>query len=104
MNVVCLTGELAEAPDARAPVRPGWSSLLLKVPRRGPWGGEDAGAFHVILALPPGLGSRATHEADVGGIVAVMGMLTVDVDYSATTRQIHYAVIAESIERVRSID
>ena len=104
LNVVCLTGRLVDVPDARIPLSQGWSNRLLKVPRRGLWGGEEPGAFDVNIVLPPELASKATRGAAEHGIVAVVGMLSVDIDYSAGRPHIQYAVVAESIERLGSLD
>lgn len=98
MNVVCLTGDLSEGPRVDLRLWRGWSSLLLQVPRRRPGGPEDAGVFDIVLVIPPGLASTATRERDVGRVVAVVGMLAVDTDYSTRPPQSHHVVIADSIE------
>lgn len=72
---------------------------MLRVPRRGIEGEEDAGVLSVTLALPPGLASTATHEREIGHWVAVVGMLEVDADYSDDDPRFQHTVVARSIER-----
>jgi hypothetical protein len=98
LNIVCLVGRLAAPFKDDIPLRPGWTSLLLRVPRQGPRGEEDAGVFTVQLALPPRL---ATSEGrDIGAQVSVVGMLATETDYSTGIPHVHHAVIPHSIERL----
>jgi hypothetical protein len=93
-------GRLAPPFGDDIPLRPGWSSLLLRVPRRGPRGEADAGVFTVQLAIPPGLASSQAREYDIGALVTIIGMLATETDYSEATPRIRHAVIAQSIERL----
>ena len=99
VNVVCLIGSLGDGPESDAPERPGWQRKVLKVPRRLPFGAEDAGVMSVIVLLPHELGARARFHG--GESVAVVGMLHVETDYSTPTPTVDYAVIAETIEPTR---
>ena len=103
MNVVCLTGTLdAATPASGFPLRAGWSRALVQVRRRGPRGESQAGIFRFILVLPPAVAPVAARAREEGTAVSVIGILAVDTDYSASTPQVHYVVIAESVERVRA--
>jgi hypothetical protein len=70
------------------------------VPRRGPLGEGEAGVFRFILVLPPAVAGKAARARAEGAVVSVVGILAVDTDYSPPTPQMHYVVIAESVERV----
>jgi hypothetical protein len=97
MNVVCLVGRLVEASEPSPEKDQG--GLLLRVPRRGPGGGgEEPGVVDVALTLSPGLNSTAAEHLQAGRLVAVMGMLDVDVDYSSAHPSAHPVVIAERFE------
>lgn len=100
LNVVCLTGQLLATPGARIPLQPGWSTLGLEVARPGLGGERDAGAFRITVVLPPGPASREIRERDVSSLVAVVGMLTIDTDYSGPSPRSHAAIVAASIERL----
>ena len=99
VNVVCLTGRLMQ-PSSADPIRPGWAIRLLEVPRAGPGDTEQAGVVDVLLALPPALASEASERYEAGCLVAVSGMLDVDIDYSHEVPRAHHTVIAERIERL----
>lgn len=100
LNLVCLMGQLEKPVGRESPFRPGWSSLLLRVPRSGPRGEQDAGVFDVELALPPGLAWSEVRAHGVGACVAIVGMLVSDTDYSAGSPRIRHAVVPRSIERI----
>ena len=103
MNVVCLTGTLdAGTPPSGFPLRPGWSRALVHVRRRGPRGQVEAGVFRFVLVLPPGAAREAARARETGAAVSVIGILAVDTDYSKSTPQMHYVVIAEVLERIRA--
>ena len=104
LNVVCLVGRLAEPLDHELPFRSGWTSLTLRVPRRGPRGEKDAGVFNVHLMLPPSLASREARSQDIGACVSIVGMLVSDTDYSGRVPRIRHAVIPQSIERLPDAD
>jgi hypothetical protein len=74
--------------------------MALEVPRRCVGGDEDAGVFRMTIALPPELSSDTRIEREPGTIVGVVGMLTVETDYSTATPRARYAIVAEAIERV----
>jgi hypothetical protein len=101
MNVVCLIGQLAEPPEPESSLWPGWDSLVLRVPREGVHGEEDAGVFSVRLALPPGFRGIDLHDREAGPFVAVVGVLAVETDYSGGVPLVRHAVIPRLIERVR---
>jgi hypothetical protein len=71
---------------------------VLKVPRRGPYGGEDPGVLTVVLLLPPKLASNARHHLAIPQWVTVAGLLDTDTDHSQGAPQAHHTVVAESIE------
>ncbi len=83
--------------ESGVPLRKGWSARGLRVPREGPEGEEDAGVFGVSLVMPQDVASDAARHG-IGAWVAVVGMLTVDVDYSDVAPRFHYAVVVRSIE------
>jgi hypothetical protein len=97
VNVICITGQLAGTINSGIPLREGWSSRVLRVPREGLDGEEDAGAFGVALLLPQWVAADARQQA-MGSWVAVVGTLTVDVDYTDGTPRFHHAVVVRSLE------
>ena len=101
MNVVCLTGTLSAAPKSGYPLRAGWSKALVQVRRRAPRGDAEPGIFRFILVLPPAVVPEAARAREDGSAVSVIGILAVDTDYSTPTPQMHYVVIADSLERIR---
>jgi hypothetical protein len=55
--------------------------------------------FSFVTVLPPRLAAEASRERR-GAPVSVVGMLAVDVDYSGASPQVHYVVVAESVQPV----
>ena len=84
-------------------MRPEWELVTLEVPRRRVGGDEDAGVLRVTIALPPELASDARIEREPGRVLGVVGMLTVETDYSAVPPSVHYAVVAEAIESLPAV-
>lgn len=72
----------------------------MQVTRRGPRAEDRAGVFRFVLVLPPAAAVDATRAEAEGSVVSVTGILAVDTDYSPPTPQLHYVVIAESVERL----
>lgn len=83
---------------------PDWSALGLEVTRPGLGGEKDAGAFRITVVLPPSPASKGIRERYVTSLVAIVGMLTIDTDYSGAHPQSHAAIVAASIERLATPD
>jgi hypothetical protein len=97
VNVVCLSGRLGQPTDSGIPLREGWSSRVLRVPRQGLDGEEDAGVFGVPLLLPRDVAFDVARHG-TGAWVSVVGTLTVDVEYSAGTPTARSAIVVRSVE------
>jgi hypothetical protein len=97
VNVVCITGRLGGTIKSGIPLQEGWSTRVLRVPREGLDGEEDAGVFGVVLLLPHWLAAEARQQA-TGSWMAVVGALIADVDYSDATPRFHHALVVRSLE------
>jgi hypothetical protein len=100
VNVVCLTGRLsAQTPSGRQ-LQPGWGALLLEIRDPDPGVAISPGIAQVPLVLPPKLARVAADGLYPGDRVAVVGMLSIEVEYSEAVPRSHASVVAEAIERV----
>jgi hypothetical protein len=77
---------------------------LLEVPRVAPGGDDEPGVLGVLLVLPPWVESEVAKHRAARTLVAVRGMLDVDIDRSSRTPVAHHTVIAERVEPVQATD
>jgi hypothetical protein len=76
--------------------------LVLEIRDPDPGVGISPGIAQVPLVLPPTL-ARAADALHPGDRVAVVGMLSIEVEYSEAVPRAHASVIAEAIERIGQV-
>ena len=74
--------------------------MLLEIRDPDPGAGASPGVAQVPLVLPPALTRKVADALHPGDRVAVVGMLSIEVEYSQAVPRTHASVIAEAIERV----